>query len=240
MNKHPFDVGVHQALIKIAAAAMTEDEAERALRYGAGGAGGALISGVGLDKTLRPSNITWSPGMAKKMMAHMKINDVAIHQVPGISGGSSHTGIGDGKWFVAVAPGNQGAEFLAHELGHVSRKPVSNALFNADVVGTRQVLPLAGGAAGTMMALRGERGSLSTRIAPLVSLAGSAPMLYDEARASIRGYKALKALGLKPTELSVARRKLLHALGTYGSMAALMTVPAAAIAAAKWKKRERR
>ena len=224
-------------LAKFAAAKpLTEDEAEKAFLYGAGGVGGSFLANTALASTLRPSNTKWSQAQAEQMMRQMKIHRVRINPPSGISMGDVGMGWHKNAPFVQV-PGGRGAEFLAHELGHVPRRHGGQASEIMKAKVSRSWVPLAGTGIGTLMAVKGQRGSLATRAAPFVSLAGSAPMLYDEARASVRGYKALKALKqLSPAELGTARRKLLHAFGTYGAMAAMMTAPAAALAAIKWNK----
>jgi hypothetical protein len=129
---------------------------------------------------------------------------------------------------------------LAHELGHVPRKKLNFRKTVAHGFATRSVLPTAGAIGGTAMALKGKRGSWTTRLAPAVAIGSQIPLLHNEARASLRGYRALKAMGtLSKPELRTARRKLLHAFGTYGTKSLAMTAPAAAIAAVRWRKKER-
>jgi hypothetical protein len=59
--------------------------------------------------------------------------------------------------------------------------------------------------------------------------------LGEEALASIKGYKGLKATGASPEELLQAKKNLAKAFGTYALGAASDVIPAAAASRAKLK-----
>jgi hypothetical protein len=52
-------------------------------------------------------------------------------------------------------------------------------------------------------------------LSPLISAAGVAPIIGEEAAASIHALKLMKSMGYPPEALSTARRQLGKAFGTY-------------------------
>jgi hypothetical protein len=55
-----------------------------------------------------------------------------------------------------------------------------------------------------------------------LATAAVAPLLYEEGKASVQGYKGLKSLGtLSPAKLKASRKALMKAFGTYGAAGAL-------------------
>jgi len=237
-----FDVGVVDG-IKLAAErdeALNEGEARKALLYGGAGMIGGSAATKGIALSLKPSSAKWNESDAQRMMQHMKLKNVDVNARPGMHAAISHMDVehGTNRPFVVV-PAHHGPELLAHELGHVSRKGRSAAGFHAQNRIVRGALPIAGAIGGTAMALKGKRGSWTTRLAPAVAFGSHVPTLVSEGRASIRGYKALKALGkYTPSELRGSRRNLIKAFSTYGLGALASTAPAAAIAAMRWKKKK--
>ncbi len=123
-------------------------------------------------------------------------------------------------------------EVVAHELGHIAnyRHKVKGPLLHVG----RAAGPLAGLVVGGSMAAKGEEGSAKVKAAPLITAAGHAATLGDEAAASIRGYKHLKAMGIhSPGALKHMRRNLAKAFLTYGIGAGAMTAPVAYLS---WKR----
>jgi hypothetical protein len=104
------------------------------------------------------------------------------------------------------------APTLAHELGHAQRAEKGWS------PKAEQVLRMAAPVAGTAGSIYGvlKRKPL---LAGSLSLLGSAPLLVEEAGASLRGYKALKKIGLSESDLKQARKVMMKAFGTYGSHA---------------------
>lgn len=123
-------------------------------------------------------------------------------------------------------------EIIAHELGHAAghdpkRTPkILRALFRAP-----RLVALAAPVVGGVMAAQ-DPDSVTAKLAPVGALAMNAPLLADEAAASLRGYKAVKNLGTYgPKTLKLMRNNMLRAFGTYGAAAAAATLPVALIAA---------
>lgn len=119
---------------------------------------------------------------------------------------------------ISIVPEHAGRHVGAHELGH--------AAFGASLPGkihkftkARMVGPMAGLIGSAYLAGTGDPDSAKAKwLAPAVALAGLSPVLGEEAIASIKGYRAMKALGASAQELKHARRQLAKAWGTYGAL----------------------
>jgi hypothetical protein len=125
-----------------------------------------------------------------------------------------------------VAPLTHSPEFLAHELGHASlRDPKKSNFLLRSLMKTRAAgIPL-GLLAGSAMAMQ-DPDSTAVKLAPLATAAGFAPTMIDEGLATRRGLKALKDTGSYTSSArKLMRGNLLKALGTYGSLAAGVTLP---------------
>lgn len=151
----------------------------------------------------------------------------------------------------SVFVGGAGANpaMLAHEIGHTSGWALPKSKWGARLyTGSRlgaMVSPLA---ALGLSAYTAKPEDTALRSAGKGGLTGgglglglSAPMLFEEGRASLRGLRALKTLGLSPAARRAARGALLRAFGTYGATAVL---PAAGIGIlgallGRWVKRRR-
>lgn len=128
----------------------------------------------------------------------------------------------------------------AHELGHANLHQRFGNLVTVPSMISRviQANPRLGTAVAGSGALAGAIADEDSRLgdaAQYVGAAAMAPMLADEAYASIKGYGALKKYLKTAAERRAARRHLLKAFGTYGAAASPIIV--APIAARQIKKR---
>jgi len=125
-----------------------------------------------------------------------------------------HTTPGHSLGGTARSSSVMGPQFAAHELGHGRLWNKSDRLRKV-LMGSRALAPLAtlGTTIGAGVA---DTDSKFSKAMPLAGLAATAPVLADEAYASLKGYGALKRIGSKPAVLRTARRQLGKAFGTYG------------------------
>lgn len=242
-KKTAYKAGLHDSLEKVAARrrkGMSEEEREnRILGGGILGFAGGMASqkhignpaAQSLVRSVNPSDIHLSNAMTKELKKRMGTSNIKHEWLKDWR--DSHYTINSR---VARAP-RKGAEFMAHELGHAASD--KNNVWRAFNLTGRKLGPIAGMLGGGAMALAGDEGSTTTRLAPVVTAAGFAPTLIDEGLASIRGYRGLKGMkGVSPEQLKKVRKNLLKAFGTYGSFALAGTLPVAAVSAYRWKKPE--
>jgi len=118
---------------------------------------------------------------------------------------------------------------LAHELGHAATHHSASPL-NSGIIGTLHRMgrnPLGMAIAGSMGSLAMDPESEYSYLPAAVVAASQAPVLADEAVASINAMRGLKSIrdaqALPKGALSYARNKYLRNLGTYGSVAAAAT-----------------
>jgi len=95
-------------------------------------------------------------------------------------------------------------EILSHEMGHVANHKESPWL----IKGRNPLIGFTGGVLGGTLAAHGQ-------FAPglAVALAANTPILYDEGKASLRGYQNLKKLGHEPKVSPLAKGFGSYALG---------------------------
>jgi hypothetical protein len=117
---------------------------------------------------------------------------------------------------VIISPPNVGRHILAHELGH---EAAARGLGRLQVP-LRRLGPVVQQAVAPGVALAADPDSTAAKAAPLLALAGTAPILGEEAYASLKGYGALKRMSASPAELAIARRQLGKAFLTYAGHAA--------------------
>jgi len=123
-----------------------------------------------------------------------------------------------------LTPRKAGAHIGAHELGHArfGEKKLGRFVRKLRLPGG-----LAAGLAAPGMAAFGEEGGTAQKLSPLVGLAGAAPVLGEEAYASLKGYKGMKQTGkYAPAALKAGRRQLMKAWGTYGAKLGIPAVGA--------------
>jgi hypothetical protein len=112
-----------------------------------------------------------------------------------------------------MAPMKAGPHFTAHEFGH--------AMFGNSTIGKlthalRAPAAYAGGIAGMTSATMADPDSTASKLSPLMGAAGVAPILGEEAMASINAIKSMKRTGLfSPQQMSLAKRQLGKGFGTY-------------------------
>jgi hypothetical protein len=111
-----------------------------------------------------------------------------------------------------AAPLDSGPHIAAHEFGH--------GIFQKSNLGkVTQALRLPGAllgiGAGNATAAMTDPDSTASKLSPLISAAGVAPIIGEEAAASIHALKLMKSMGYPPEALSTARRQLGKAFGTY-------------------------
>lgn len=128
-----------------------------------------------------------------------------------------------------------GADAVAHELGHAANWAKNKGLSSLSTAGRIPILRKASLLAGGIMSVAPEDAeSAIVKAAPLAPGVIWAPLLADEALASVRGYKGLKSVGkFSPQVLKKARGNLMKAFGTYLIGAAKWTAPVAAASAAR-------
>jgi hypothetical protein len=130
-----------------------------------------------------------------------------------------------------------GAHFLAHELGHGHLRQSG---LGKVIAGLRWPGVAVGGLGGLVASTAADPDSPVSKYAPLAGALGVAPMMADEAYASLKGYGAMKRLGYDPQALSAARRQLGKAFGTYGlGIAAPLIATPFAVRKIKQKLKER-
>jgi len=111
-----------------------------------------------------------------------------------------------------MAPMKAGPHFTAHEFGH--------AMFGNSTLGklihiARTPGALVGNIAGLTAATAADPDSTASKLSPLMAAAGVAPILGEEAAASINAIKAMKRTGFSPQQLSMGKKQLGRAFGTY-------------------------
>ena len=147
--------------------------------------------------------------------------DVLLGKVKEHAAQYAHDAIDKGH---ILAPSKAGPHFAAHEFGH--------ALFGGSGVGklTRAVrLPgfMLGNIAGATTATIADPDSTASKLSPLMSAAGMAPMLGEEAMASINAIKSMRRTGVfSPAQMSLAKKQLGRAFGTYGLSLGLPAIAA--------------
>jgi hypothetical protein len=139
---------------------------------------------------------------------------------------------------ILVGPPKGRMGVAAHELGHAANAAKNKLLFSLAI--TSRKVPLIGmpgvGAVvgGIMAAAPEDANSWVVKAAPIMPVLFHAPVLADEALASIRGLKGMKALGTySPQVLKKAKGNMIKAFGTYLLEAAALSAPVAGIAAAR-------
>jgi hypothetical protein len=229
-------------------------------------AGGAAVGAsapvsAALAKSMKSHGKT-SPAEIEKMKKHFgvkpKVHSADFRQARAVPhGGSTPSGIHgvermghramggtDSHWHEAVkghgavyTPTTHSPELAAHELGHIAlrKHPAARAALRHG----RSYGHLVGTGLGGAMAVGGERGSKKVKAAPFVAAAGHLPKLVDEAAASVKGYRALKALGHSKKTLRHARGNLAKGFGSYAVQSAAHIAPVAAVSALKWKKKKK-
>lgn len=242
-----FDQGVRDGMAKVAQRSGRETAEQAAFGAGAGLAAGGIgqvavgpfqdLLGYSLDKN--PSSIRVTDAYMQNLRRKVGVPESQVGHIFSEDGSPLKDAVFgfDTKGRRVVRAPRQGAEFMAHELGHAARatgKSDRAVRFGGRI--RNQILPLAGAAVGGAMAIGGEEGGLTTRLAPVVTAASFAPQLIEEAGASLRGYKALKSLSNDTKALRQARRNLYKAFGTYGLRALGTTVAIGAISAYRWNK----
>lgn len=113
----------------------------------------------------------------------------------------------DGSGVVAVSPTRK-ASILAHEYGHASGHGAKSLVARHRVAGVASAVSIPG-------LIYSKPGSNTEKASAVGAGLIAAESLGEEARASIRGYKGLKSIGVGKKELSTARRTLGRAFMTY-------------------------
>ena len=111
-----------------------------------------------------------------------------------------------------MAPMKAGPHFTAHEFGHAR---FGNSTLGKLLHVARTPGALAGNIAGLTAATAADPDSTASKLSPLMAAAGVAPILGEEAAASINAIKAMKRTGFSPQQLSMGKKQLGRAFGTY-------------------------
>jgi len=148
-----------------------------------------------IEKNLQAEEINFEDNYTKGDSMESNIENVANHYVEALPDKSS------------IVTHARDKSMMLHELGHIAN-------FNKDIrlkaIIAKNLAPLVGLASSTFAAA-----SPTTRkFAPLLIAAGHAPMLTDEARASLKAVAHIKEHGTEE-EYATARKRLLLAYGTY-------------------------
>jgi hypothetical protein len=140
---------------------------------------------------------------------------------------------------ISVAPIRAGAHVGAHELGHAAVGAT-----RLGRVGRFLRIPLGMGAGigSGIVAMKGDpEGAASKYVAPALAAASVAPVLGEEAAASIKAIKGMRRAGFAQPAISKAKRQLAKAWGTYGlALGAPMIAAPFAIRAVKKYQLKRR
>lgn len=129
---------------------------------------------------------------------------------------------------VSVMPGQAGPHVGAHELGH-GRWGASGIGKILRVTKARNAAPLFVGTAGTIMSGL-DPDSTASKLAPVASAASLAPMLTDEAAASIHAIRGMRRAGYSAAQIAKGKKQLLKAFGTYALGMGVPTVAAPVLA----------
>ena len=119
------------------------------------------------------------------------------------------------------APLNAGPHITAHEFGHQAFRGSGVGKLTNKV---RFPASLVGNIAGLTTATAADPDSTASKLSPLMSAAGIAPIIGDEAMASINAIKAMKRTGFSPQQLSLGKKQLAKAFGTYALGLALPSI----------------
>jgi hypothetical protein len=169
----------------------------------------ALASNTYHDKRVKKgfqaSNTANVNKISKILMGKEKIK-----MVPGTPGAS----MGPTNRFMQGSA-KQHISITAHELGHLSGKAGKSALWKNSQHLARQGTPVSAFAGWFT-----KPGGKGENLAIGASVAGTAAIVGEEARASIKGYKALKEAKFSPQTLKQGRKTLLLAGGTYAAAGA--------------------
>lgn len=120
-------------------------------------------------------------------------------------------------------PEQAGPWIAGHELGHESFERTRLGKVTKAV---KFPLGVGAGLAAGFMASRSDPESTTAKLAPLVGAVGIAPALGEEAAASVRALRGLRALGASPEMQRVAKKQLAKAWGAYGLALGLPAVAA--------------
>lgn len=132
------------------------------------------------------------------------------------------------RGFASVPGGEKGSPHLmAHELGHASKAnkkwSLRNPKWSSAVTLSRSLGPVASGIAAGTLAYKGKGESddvgkevrRGAAIGAAGNLVASSPHLFEEARASVRGARGLKAIGKSKKYVRRFGRNMAGAFGTY-------------------------
>jgi hypothetical protein len=139
---------------------------------------------------------------------------------------------------VVVAPEYVSHGTLPHEVGHAANRVKNKVLraLSVTVRNSKSLMPLSAIAGGIMTSAPEDAESLAVTMAPALPLLAYAPVLAEEALASVRGIKGMRDLGTySPKVISQAKGNLVKAFGTYLMSAAAYAAPIAVLSAGrKW------
>ena len=122
-----------------------------------------------------------------------------------------------------ILPGGGNPHIAAHELGHAqfSAKPYAKFLRRANMP-----LGIATSIGSELLAARADPDSTTAKLAPAVAALGLAPMLGEEAYASIKGLQAMRKAGLPPEVIRHGAAQGARAWGAYAMKYGLPAVAA--------------
>ena len=166
-----------------------------------------------------PSNV--------KKIREILLGKEKIRMVPGMP--AAHMGPKN-RFMTGVK--TQHVSIAAHELGHLSGKAGKSAFWHK-----AQTLARTGTPAAAFAGWFTKPGGKGENIAVGASVAGTAAIIGEEARASIKGYRAMKKAKFTPKTLKHGRKSLLVAGGTYAGAGAGVLLNAYLLKQRKkWKK----
>lgn len=151
-----------------------------------------------------------------------------------------------GKKIVWLDKGvNTNPAIVAHELGHLPKKPRHPDWNHIKITIPKIVAPVAALAVASIGAAKAETPEGARKagiLGGLIGAIGSLPMLHEEARASFRGMKMMRESGATKRQAKIlGAKRMLPAFGTYTMMAGAPALAAYLIgrAVAKHKKKKK-
>jgi hypothetical protein len=178
--------------------------------HGGIGVGRTYPKGGMLPKFMRKREEKGVAGFIRNYLNQTPAAEFATPEV--LDRAAAHLATGALDNGLIAAPLDAGPHIAAHEFGH--------GIFQKSNIGkVTQALRLPGAlfgiGAGNVTASLTDPDSTASKLSPLMSAAGVAPILGEEAAASIHALKLMKSMGYHPEALRTARRQLGKAFGTY-------------------------
>lgn len=184
-----------------------------------------LAAHMGIEEPVQMGYGTYAYASPK----NIKDSPEASRQLEGMLGPEDYQKARRAGVILTPTPGKGDVGVYAHELGHAVSAKKNKILSGVQGFARKGAVQGASVIASALMAVAPDDAeSLVVSAAPAVPALVQAPILAEEALASLRGYKAIKGIGIKDAKvLKKARGNLIKAFGTYLVGAGIMVAPSA-------------